>query len=40
MAWIGILYGIQQDNKLQLLARLGTHGITDPFELRLATASA
>lgn len=30
------LYSIQQDNKLQLLAKLGTHAITDPFELRLA----
>jgi hypothetical protein len=29
-------YGIRQDSTLELLARLGTHAITDPFELRLA----
>jgi HipA-like protein len=28
--------GIQKDNQLELLAQLGAHTITDPFELRLA----
>jgi HipA-like protein len=32
-------YGIQQDDKLQLLARVGTHAVTDPFELRLGAAA-
>jgi HipA-like protein len=33
------VYGIKQENTLELLARVGTHAITDPFELRLAVAA-
>lgn len=33
------LYGASQENKLELLARLGTHAVTDPFELRLTIAA-
>jgi HipA-like protein len=32
-------YRISPDDKLQLLAALGSHAITDPFELRLETAA-
>jgi HipA-like protein len=28
-------HGVSEDDKLQLLANLGAHAVTDPFELRL-----
>ncbi len=33
-----LLSGIPEGNKLQLLAMLGSHAITDPFEFRLREA--
>jgi HipA-like protein len=32
--------GIPENNKLQLLAALGSHAITDPFEFRLKATAA